>query len=351
MLGPLQNKECVIRNVGKARNGSDRYWCSEHNATATGFGGVKLEKCELAYLDTIPKRILEIRENDFPGGIAIWGAVDPIYNTTKYSEQPGVHVHARNVEDGKKVHDETFDEVRFHYKNDLFNDNVVTITHDVAIAYYVSRYIGKNVKSLVCPHCRKAHLDKDAFAIKPHRRHLCHHCGRFFDDIQRGISNPVVFFRNLKDEYLKPREVISADKHLDIRQEDYPEGIAIWASNPALIWTAPRPEEKGIHVHAFGANIINDTYASVMIDGIEIETEYVAALMAQNALGYLKGRVVSLICPSCKSPHFDREDMAFKPHSNHKCDECETIFSQGQKLVVSNPLAEKLERLITLKQE
>ena len=73
--------------------------------------------------------------------------------------------------------------------------------------------------------------------------------------------------------------------------------------------------------------------------------------MAQNALGYLKGRVVSLICPSCMSPHFDRGDMAFQPHSNHKCDECETIFSQGQKLVVSNLLAEKLERLITLKQE
>jgi len=352
MHGPLQKNACKIKNVGKARNGSYRYWCSQHNATATGYGGIELDTCELAYLDSIPSRILEIQENDFPGGIAIWGAVDPIYNTTNHSEQPGVHVHARNEADGDKIHDSTFDEVRLHYNDDLFNNNVVTITHDVAIAYYVSRYIGRNVEALVCPHCKKVHLDKDIFAVKPHKRHLCHHCGRFFDDVKQGISNPVVFFRNLKDKYSKPRQVVDAQKHLDIEQSKFPNGISIWASNPALIWTASRPEEKGIHVHAYtddGVDTVNDTYASVRIDGIDLERDHVAALMAQNALGYLNGRVVAYDCPKCFQPHFDQGDMAFKPHKNHHCESCGEKFSSGQKLVVCNPLVEKLETLIKTK--
>ena len=351
MLGPLQNQKCNIRNVGKSRNGSDRFWCSQHNSTATGYGGIKLENCELSYLDTVPKRVLEIREHDFPGGIAIWGAVDPIFNTTDYSDQAGVHVHARNEPGGDKIHDETFDEVRLHYKNDLFDNNVVTITHDVAVAYYVSRYIGRNVDSLICPHCRKVHLDKDVFAVKPHKRHLCHHCGRFFNDVKRGISNPVIFFRNLKDEYLQPRQVIKSKKHLNIKQVDYPGGIAIWASNPALVWTATRPEEKGIHVHAFGTDTINDTYATVMIDGVNLELDHVATLMAQKALGYLNGRIVSLECPHCSTPHFDKGDMAFKPHKHHCCENCGEKFENGQKLAVSNPLAKELERLIKFTSE
>lgn len=348
MLGPLSKRNCNIRNVGKARNGSERYWCTVHNATAAGVGGTKLDECEFAYLDVIPKRVLDIKEGDFPGGIAIWGAVDPIYNTTAFSEEPGVHVHARNTPNGNKVHDATFDEVRLHYTNDLFDKNVVKITHDVAVAYYVSKYIGRRVDGLMCPHCRKVHLDKDMFAVKPHRRHLCHHCGRFFNDVRPSISNPVMFFRGLKEGGVEPRTVVKAQKRLSIQQLDYPGGIAIWASNPALIWTAAKPEEEGIHVHAYDAentDVVNDTYATVSIDGVDLRRDYVAALMAQKALGYLNGRVVSVDCPECSEPHFDTGDMAFKPHKDHHCIACNAAFSSGQKLVVCNPLVKKLKML------
>jgi hypothetical protein len=34
------------------------------------------------------------------------------------------------------------------------------------------------------------------------------------------------------------------------------EGIQIWGSNPAILWTGSQIEEEGIHIHAAGAGIL-----------------------------------------------------------------------------------------------
>lgn len=51
-------------------------------------------------------------------------------------------------------------------------------------------------------------------------------------------------------------------------------GISICGSNTALLWTSPKTEEYGIHVHAYATDgrepTIDETYDKVIIDGIEL---------------------------------------------------------------------------------
>ena len=43
----------------------------------------------------------------------------------------------------------------------------------------------------------------------------------------------------------------------------------IWASTPAVLWTANRPQEKGIHVHVNEGprRVVDDTFSEVLLDG------------------------------------------------------------------------------------
>lgn len=34
--------------------------------------------------------------------------------------------------------------------------------------------------AIFCPHCNGQHIDEGVYAIKPHKRHLCFHCGKKF---------------------------------------------------------------------------------------------------------------------------------------------------------------------------
>ena len=57
--------------------------------------------------------ILSLNPEDYPGGIAIWGALPAVLNTSTYPDDyNGVHVHARINIDGTKDIDRTFDIVR-----------------------------------------------------------------------------------------------------------------------------------------------------------------------------------------------------------------------------------------------
>src|SRR5260370_35457750 len=106
------SRSCSIEHVGKQRNGKPRFWCSVHQSSATGRYGIRLPACEGAYLDKAETRkILELDPADYPGGIALWGAVDAAYDTTSLKPESGIHVHARERSDGGKEIDDTFDAV------------------------------------------------------------------------------------------------------------------------------------------------------------------------------------------------------------------------------------------------
>jgi hypothetical protein len=137
-------------------------------------------------------------------------------------------------------------------------------------------------------------------------------------------------------------------KTLDLAQSDYPGGVQIWASNPAIVWLADRPEEYGIHVHVYaadGTRVEDDTFGSVIIDGISLGVEEVAYLMAQRAMPSLVGKVSTITCRSCKADIFNQGNEAFEPSTEHKC-ECGKITQlDGRISYVSNPLVKKLHVL------
>jgi hypothetical protein len=75
---------CDITPVGKRRDGGTRYWCLAHKADATAKYGRRAKVCRAAHLPPmLPGEILELDMDLYPSGVALWGAVPPIYDTTR----------------------------------------------------------------------------------------------------------------------------------------------------------------------------------------------------------------------------------------------------------------------------
>lgn len=309
-----------------------------------------MSRCEGAYRTVADYRRFQLDPAAFEGGIALWGAVEPVYNTAIAPAERGIHVHARERSGGRKAIDQTFDAVELPVRRDLFNDERVVVTAETAVAFYISRFLERNVVGLFCPRCNTPHLDSDWYAVKPHRVHLCHGCNQLFKQETRRISNPIDMVRHQLGVGPSPAKPIRAKGILDIRQADYPGGLQIWASNPALIWTSTRREQEGIHVHGWHKPgvlpKIDGTFGCVRIDGIELDEEQLRVFMAQNALFYLKRKVVALNCPSCGGEVFDRGEAAFRPKNDRTCASCGTFFNTvRRRKVVSNPFVTTVKAL------
>ena len=282
--------------------------------------------------------MLELDVNDFKGGVALWGAIPPLYDTTSLPLERGVHVHARKTENGNKEIDNSYPVVFLNFEDHRFK-----ITELDAIYFMVSSVFKKEMKYLECPDCKVPHLDRDWFSIHPHKRHLCSGCGKYFSDSEFGIGNPICEQRDALT--CAPRKAPSqSQKRLEIRQSDYPGGIQIWGSNPAILWTREQSEESGIHVHLYsedGSNrTVDDTFGRVIIDNVEIHPNMVRVLMAQTCLPHIKSRLLSLECQECGEVYFDTGDSAFSPVGFRECYECFSVIRSGTRLkkVISNPL-------------
>lgn len=309
-----------------------------------------MSRCEGAYRTVADYRRFELDPAAFEGGVALWGAVEPVYNTAVAPAERGIHVHARDRVGGRKTIDQTFDAVELPVRRDLFDHERVIVTADTAIAFYISGFLERNVVGLFCPRCNTPHLDSDWYAVKPHRVHLCHGCNRLFRQESRQISNPISMVRHQLGVPTSLAKPIRAKGILDIRQADYPGGLQIWASNPALIWTSSRREREGIHVHGWRSSNalpkIDGTFGCVRIDGIELNEEQLRVFMAQTALFYLRRKVVALNCPTCGVGIFDRGEAAFRPKNARTCESCGTYFTtERRRKVVSNPFVTAVKKL------
>lgn len=340
---------CDVVAIEKRRDGGTRYWCRTHRADATSKGGTAAACCR--GFDTAPIRADDIFTLDldkYLGGIALWGAVPAVYDTTRQKMDRGIHVHTRLTPQLQKETDWTYRAVKLLGKN-LPSEGILVNEAD-AIYYMVSSVFGFSMSFVPCTHCRWPHLDRDWFSVHPHRRHLCAGCGKHFHDHIRGIGNPIVGVREAC--CATDHKVIVAPKNLVIEQSQFPGGIQFWGSNPAFLWTQPKDEEEGIHVHAFLTDdqeepTIDDTFADVIIDGIRLDSHMVRVLMAQNVLPSLKGRVRSIACPTCGQPGFDGGEAAYVPGPSHTCPECGHQFPTVGRLrnVVVNPLLDILQEL------
>jgi hypothetical protein len=334
--------------VGKRRDGGTRYWCLKHKADATAKYGKPAAKCRMAHLPPImPAEILTIDFANYPGGVAMWGAVPPVYDTTSQPLDRGIHVHARVTPNGKKDLDQTFRAVRIIGKN-LCEGGLYVDELD-AIYYMATTVFGYTMRNVLCTYCGDAHLDKDWFSVHPHARHLCAGCGKHFRDTQTAIGNPIWGIREACG--IDSRTPMLSTRTLDIRQRDYPGGMQIWGSNPAFLWTSNVTEEEGIHVHAYrdGARPpdVDETYGKVTIDGISLDPVMVRLLMAQAVLPSVKDRVVSVTCPQCGEGVLSQGDLAFTPVTVHRCGRCTRDVTAPGRLrkTISNPLPTVLAQL------
>lgn len=292
--------KCKIVHVGKRRDGAERYWCLAHHADATAKYGRKASRCLNWNHEPILRRdTLRLDLERYNGGVGIWGAVPPVYDTALVPADIGIHVHARSLANAKKkAIDWTYRRV------DILDGGVaappltMSISEGDAISYMVSTVFGFNVEYLECEHCRYPHLDRELFSVHPHQRHLCAGCGRIFRAKDRGIGNPV---RRVVDRFADGRCPIQrAGRSIAFKQSDFPGGVQIWASNPAIVWTTPRAEEEGIHIHAFDARQtlkLDETYSNIEIDRVALSPSAVRLFMAQLTIPHLARRVLALTCP------------------------------------------------------
>lgn len=337
--------KCIAQYIGKNRNGTARYWCTTHHAPISDGKGNILEKC-LSTHKQIPEcenNSLTISPLDYPGGIALWGATLAVYDTTSFNLDLGIHVHARKKVGGEKQIDKTFRYV--HVKHD---NQSVDFDYLASISYLSSNMLKQDMIYLVCPKCGTPHLDKDWFSANPHKKHLCSYCGKNFIQKELSIGNPMIKAKEIFGDTQIHREIVNPHRTLEISQKDFPFGISIWGSNSALLWTSPKNEEYGIHVHAHAENsihpTIDETYDNVIIDGIPLNVEMVRLYMVQNSLPYLKGRIKVLKCPKCGKNHFDINEKCYTPHTEHYCENCGEMFKTHMK-TIGNPMNEVIDKL------
>lgn len=332
---------CNIVAVGKRRDGGTRYWCLLHKADATAKYGRPAPECRASHIPLIaPADLFVLNLNRYKGGVALWGAVPPVYDTSTLAMERGIHIHARITPGAVKEMDYSFSAVRI-VGNRLSEEGIV-VSELEAIYYMVASVFGYEMKHIACTYCGYSHLDRDWFSVHPHRRHLCAGCGRHFRDAATAIGNPICGIREACGVKTRPPKL--SKRKLGIRQADFPGGIQIWGSNPAFLWTSELAEEEGIHVHAFvesgDSPSIDETYSEVTIDGMTLDPTMVRVLMAQSALPSLKSRILPVNCPSCHEPQFGVGERAFTPIATHTCSGCGLQFSAPGRLrnVIANPL-------------
>jgi transposase-like protein len=283
----------------------------------------------------------------YPGGVGVWGALPAIYDTTRLPVEHGVHVHARQAPKQKKDIDGSYGEVHI-----ATGSSTVVITEAAATPFVAGAVLGLPLRDIDCPYCGAPHLDADRFAIHPHQRHLCEGCGRDFLEPDRAVGNPVLIAkRQLNDIALTRPTTPGRPGPLRIKQSDphFAGGVLVWASNPAILWTAQRDEADGIHVHAFDGvqpePVVDDTYQRVEIDGIRLDPSMARVFMVQQSLPHLRGLVQRETCSKCGAEHFDETvPFAVEPHSNHRCARC-GVMHVTQSPLIANPIVEVLATL------
>ena len=297
--------------------------------------------------NTEPLERLYLNPYDDSGSFAVWAAILPAYDTTYFcdSSHVGIHVHWRSKNSEIKDIDKTFKEV-FINLSPVHSRHFVKLSKDAALAYRAGVVLNKHLKCLVCPHCKKQHLDSDFFSVNPHRKHLCEACRKTFLDDETSISNPVLSVQNKVGLSSLCNHVVRAKRKLVISQKNFKGGIKIWGSAPAILWRNLIKEESGIHVHAFnaiGQKVIDDTFGYVEIDGHNLNVKMVQYYTAQNSLQHLAKNLTCLFCPLCDKPHFDKKNCV-TPHCRHLCEHCGYVFESTRKMV-SNPFVYVKESL------
>lgn len=287
--------KCDFVNAGKYRNGSERWWCRTHQShwgtkadieSLESVGGMVCANRQQEMSYVVSPVVIDLDE---AAEIGIWCSMPPALSSkSTQSRAPKIHVHVRNTEGGPKVIDQDFRAISVRYKmgSGLFSNSgisVVNITPPAAFEFVRSLEYEKELDCINCSHCGYPHLDLGDFAKKPHRKHFCANCGRDSTWSKRPIvSTPL---KPMHDTYPQASNFIDPDRVLNL--DEYKGcNFVLWASTPAIMWTANRPQEKGIHVHVHDgtSRIVDNTFSKVVYEGTQLSRAHLVGKMFERTI-------------------------------------------------------------------
>jgi len=286
---------CDFVNAGKFRHGANRWWCRTHQA----HWGTKADHASFGQFGRMVCANHEQQMNYVVGPyqltvddfleVGIWCSMPAALSSEPISARPPkIHVHVRNELGGKKIVDRDFDAIAMLYghKAKLFSNSDITqvnVTPPAAFEFVCALEKGREMGCVSCSHCAYPHLDLGDFARTPHRKHFCANCGRDSTWSKRPIvSTPL---KPLHEQY--PQAAVFIEPERSINLDDY-DGCkyTIWASTPAILWTADRPQERGIHVHVHDGTkrVADDTYSNVVVSGKQLQRSELIDMMMKRTI-------------------------------------------------------------------
>ncbi len=281
---------------------------------------------------------------EYPAGIAIWGGVEPIFMTAhRPHEEAGIHVHARKSPRAEKDIDQSFDEVTFR---DQATGRAVQIDQDAAVGFMISQTFGVRMRHVICTNCGTDIFLGRQSAAHPSTKHSCSSCSTISMTDERVVANPLISLREGYSSKIEPAVVLPR-RPLSLRWDQCPGGIDIWGSNQAIIWTARKPEEEGLHIHWYasdGTMLQDDTFDTVTIGTIDIDVTAARLWMAQREIHQLRVVTGSMNCEECGAPLCDQGTQAYTPSKTHQCGKCGHLaLSIGP--VIANPMPAIIDSL------
>jgi hypothetical protein len=286
---------CDFVHAGKFRMGTERWWCRTHQThwgakadlrAFDQFGEMRCANHAQRMHYIVGPLTLNLRDYEEVG---IWCSMPAGLSTFEVKNRaPRIHVHVRPKANGKKIIDRDFDAISVRYSPDLglFESddiNRVNITPPAAFEFVRSLESGREMSCIGCSNCGYPHLDLGDFARTPHRKHFCGNCGRD----STWSSDPIVStpLKPLHDTFAKTVKYTTPERTLDL--DEYPGcNFTVWASTPAIVWTAARPQEFGIHVHVYRGpeRFIDDTFGEVIRDGKRLDRQTLIASMISRSI-------------------------------------------------------------------
>ncbi len=288
--------QCDFVEAGKFRHGAERWWCRTHQChwgtkadieSLATVGGMLCANRQQQMSYVVSPEVIDLES---AAEIGIWCSLPPAISSTGTvrPRPPKIHVHVRDVVGCKKRIDADYLAISVRYKPaaGLFASqeiNVVNITPPAAFEFIRSLEEGRELDCVSCSYCRYPHLDLGDFALKPHRKHFCANCGRDSTwSRQPIVSTPL---KPMHDAYPQASSFMEPSRVLNLN--DYAGcHYVVWASTPAVMWTAQRPQERGIHVHIHDgtSRVVDDTFSTVFLNGQQLDRAALVQAMLSRTI-------------------------------------------------------------------